>query len=190
MTGPLPTVRNSLIDKERAFSLGADALRWRDAAGEGQMAYADVRDMRLIGYTALIGEAFQCTLRARGGGKVNIRSAHYRSLAISRTERTPGYYTPLIRELAKRVAAQAQGARFIAGSTALWIVWLVLGVLSAIVVGLLILSLFEGVPPAAPAIMAIAICLAAVPIAVRRIRADPGWTFDPAKPPPELLGAG
>jgi hypothetical protein len=52
----------------------------------------------------------------------------------------------------------------------------------------LILSLFEGAPPAAPAIMAIAICLAAVPIAIRRIRTDRGRTFDPAKPPPERLG--
>jgi hypothetical protein len=80
MTELAHTVHNSLIDKERTFTLGADALHWRDAAGEGQIAYADVSDMRLIGYTSLIGEAFQCTLRARGGGKVKIRSAHYRNL--------------------------------------------------------------------------------------------------------------
>jgi hypothetical protein len=131
------------------------------------MAYADMRDMRLIGYTSLIGEAFQCTLRARGGGNVKIRSAHYRS--FGNFEDRTDTYAPFVRELANRIAAQVPGARFIAGSTALWIVWLVLGVLCAIVVGLLILSLFEGVPPAAPAIMAIAICLAGVPIAIRRI---------------------
>jgi hypothetical protein len=188
MSEPAHSVRNSLIDQERSFSLGADALEWRDAAGEGRMAYADVRDMRLIGYTSPIGEARQCTLRDRRGGKVKIRSAHYRSLGNfeDRTET----YAPFVAALAKRVAAQSPHAKFIAGSTALWIVWLVLGVLSAIVVGLIVLSLFEGVPPAAPAIMAVAICAAAVAIAIRRVRADRARSFDPEAPPQELLGAG
>lgn len=38
MSEPAHSVRNSLIDQERSFSLGADALNWRDAAGEGQCA--------------------------------------------------------------------------------------------------------------------------------------------------------
>ena len=185
MTEPAHTVRNSLIDKERTFSLGADALNWRDEAGEGHMAYADVRDMCLIGYTSLIGEARQCSLRGRGGGKVKIRSAHYRGLGNfeDRTET----YAPFVAGLAKRVAARAPDAAFIAGSTGLRIVWLVLGVLCAIVVGLLVLSLFEGVPPAAPAIVAVAICIAAVPIAIRRVRSDRALRFDPEAPPRELL---
>jgi len=188
MPEPVHSVRNSLIDKERSFSLGADALHWRDAAGEGRMPYAEVRDMRLIGYTALIGEALQCTLRDRNGGKVKIRSAHYRSLG--NFEDRTATYAPFVAGLAKRIAAQAPDAKFIAGSTALWIVWLVLGVLCAIVVGLLILSLFDGVPPAAPAIMAVVICIAAVPIAVHRIRSDRARRFDPETPPQDLLGVG
>lgn len=188
MSEPAHSVRNSLIDQERSFSLGADALNWRDAAGEGQMAYADVRDMRLIGYTSPIGEARQCTLRGRLGGRVKIRSAHYRGLGNfeDRTET----YAPFVAGLAKRVAAQSPQAKFIAGSTGLRIVWLVLGVLCAIVVGLLVLSLFEGVPPAAPAIVAVAICVAAVPIAIRRLRADRARSFDPEALPKDLLGTG
>ena len=188
MTEPAHTVRNSLIDKERSFTLGEDALTWRDDAGEGRLAYADVRDMRLIGYPSLIGEALQCTVRGRRHGKVKIRSAHYRGLGDfeDRTET----YAPFVAALAKRVAARAPDARFIAGSTGLRIVWLVLGVLCAIVVGLLVLTLFEGVPAAAPAIMAVAICIAAVPIAIRRVRADGARTFDPEAPPKDLLGGG
>jgi len=39
----------------------------------------------------------------------------------------------------------------------------VIGILSAIVVALVILSLFEGMPLAAGGVVAIAICIAAVP---------------------------
>jgi hypothetical protein len=186
-SAPAHSVRNSLFGNERAFTLGEDALHWRDTAGEGQMPYADVRDMRLIGYASPIGEALQCTVRARWHGKIKIRSAHYRGLGDF--EDRSGTYGPFVAALAKRIAARAPEARFIAGSTALWIAWLVIGVLMAIVVGLLILSLFGGAP-AAQGIMAVAICLAAVPLAIRRIRKDRARTFNPDAPPQALLGTG
>jgi hypothetical protein len=36
MTAPAHSVRNSLADKERSFTLGPDALHWSDAGGEGR----------------------------------------------------------------------------------------------------------------------------------------------------------
>jgi hypothetical protein len=186
MSQPVHSVRNSLIDKERSFSLGPDALLWREAGGEGRLAYTDVRDMRLFGYPSPLGEALQCTLRSRKHGKVKIRSAHYRSLGNFEDRKST--YGPFVAALAKRIAAKAPDAKFIAGSTALWLVWLVLGVVCAVVVGLLILALIGGASLAGPAIMAVAICIAAVPLAISRVRKDRARRFDPEAPPPALLG--
>lgn len=188
MNEPTHTVRNSLIDKARTFSLGADALHWSDAGGEGQLAFKDVRDLRLIAYTSPIGETYQCTLRGRNGGKVKLRSAHYQSL--NNFEDRTATYAPFIRALASRIATAAPDTKFIAGSTAIWIVWLILGVLCLGVVLLLILSLFDGLPPVGAWVIAIAVCIAALPLVWRRIREGSAHDFDPAAPPPELIGAG
>jgi hypothetical protein len=188
MSEPTHTVRNSLADKVRTFTLGPDALHWTGDAGEGQLAYKDVRDLRLISYTSPIGETFQCTLRGRDGKKIKLRSAHYQSL--NNFEDRTASYAPFIRALTPRIAAAAPDAKFSAGSTALWIVWLILGVLCLGVVLLLILSLFEGLPPVGAWVIAIVVCIAAVPIAWRRIREGGAKQFDPAAPPPELTGRG
>jgi hypothetical protein len=188
MTEPVHTVRNSLADKERKFSLGPDALHWSDAGGEGQLAYSDVRDLRLITYASPIGETFQCTLRGRNGKKLKIRSAHYRSL--NNFEDRTASFTPFVRTLAARVGAASPDAKFIAGSTALWIVWLVVGILCLGVVVLVILSLFEGLPPIGAWVVAIGICIGSLPLAWRRIREGSARTFDPDNPPPELIGQG
>ena len=188
MTEPTHTVRNSLADKARTFMLGPDALRWSDASGEGRLAYEDVRDMRLIAYASPIGETFQCTLRGRKGDKVKLRSAHYESL--NNFEDRTATYAPFIRALAPRIATAAPDAKFIAGSTTLWIVWLVIGVLCLGVVLLLILSLFEGLPPIGAWVIAVGVCIASVPLAWRRMREGSAHSFDPAAPPPELIGRG
>jgi hypothetical protein len=187
MTMPAHNVRNSLIDKERTFTLGPDALHWRETQGsEGRIPYADVRDMRLIAYTSPIGESFQCALRGKSGGKVKLRSAHYRGL--NDFEDRTATYAPFVKALAERVAAAAPDAKFIAGSTGLWIVWLTVGVLFLGVIVLLILSLFEGLPPAGPWIIALVVCLIAAPLMWRRLGEGGAKTFDPAAPPPALLG--
>lgn len=119
MTAPAHSVRNGLADKERSFTLDEDALCWTDAGGgKGRMPNADVRDMRLIAYTSPIGETFQCTLRGTSG-KVKLRSAHYASL--NNFENRTATYAPFVRALAGKIAAAAPDAKFIAGSTGLWI---------------------------------------------------------------------
>lgn len=186
MTGPTHTVRNSLIDKVRTFTLRADALHWSEDGGQGELAYDDVRDMRLVAYASPGGQTFQCTLRGHKGGKVKLRSHHYESVGMF--EDRTATYAPFVQDLARRAAAAAPDAKFVAGSTALWIVWLVVGVLCALVVVLLILSLFEGLPAAGAALVAIVICLAAIPRVWRHAREGNARAFDPAAPPPDLLG--
>jgi len=188
MTEPTHTVRNSLIDKERTFALRSDAVHWSDAGGQGQMAYADVQDMRMISYPSTGGECCQCTLRDRSGNKVKLRSQHYRSL--NNFENRSDTYAPFVRALAQRIAQRAPKAEFIAGSTVMWIVWLILGVLCALVGVLVVTSLIDGMPPLGAGIMAVAICLAAMPVAWRKIKEGRANTFDPASPPRDLLGIG
>ncbi|HUU66307.1 MAG TPA: hypothetical protein VMW57_03370 [Methyloceanibacter sp.] len=189
MTEPTNTVRNSLAEKARTLTLGPDALHWSDASGgESHLAYKDVRDLRLIAFALPVGETFQCTLRGKKGDKVKLRSAHYQSL--NNFEDRTATYAPFIRSLAPRIAAAAPDAKSIAGSTALWIVWLILGLLCLGVVLLLILSLFEGLPPVGAWVIAIGVCIASVPLAWRRIREGSAHSFDPAAPTPELIGRG
>ena len=186
MTAPTHTVRNSLADKERSFTLGPDALQWSDAEGEGRMPYAEVRDMRLVAYTSPIGETYQCTVRANTGDKVKLRSAHY--VSLNNFEDRGATYGPFVRALAPHIAAAAPKAKFIAGGTALWIVWLIVGLLCLGVFVLLILSMFEGLPAAGPWVIAIAVCAIAVPWTWHRVREGAAKAFDPAAPPPALIG--
>jgi hypothetical protein len=186
MTAPTHSVRNSLADKERRFTLGPDALHWSDAGGEGRMPYADVHDMHLIAYTSPIGETYQCTVRANAGDKVKLRSAHY--VSLNNFEDRGATYAPFVRALASRIPAAAPQAKFIAGSTALWMVWVIVGLLCLGVFVLLILSMFEGLPAAGPWIIAIVVCAIAAPSIWRRVREGAAKTFDPAAPPPAFLG--
>lgn len=186
MTAPTHSVRNSLADKERSFTLGPDALHWSDAEGEGRMPYAEVRDMRLIAYTSPIGETYQCTVRATTGDKVKLRSAHY--VSLNNFEDRGATYAPFVRALASRIAAAAPKAKFIEGSPALWVVWLIVGLLCLGVFVLLILSMFEDLPAAGPWVIAITVCAIAVPLTWRRVREGAAKTFDPAAPPPALIG--
>lgn len=188
MTATAHSVRNSLADKERSFTLAPDALHWSDAGGERRITYADVREMQLIANTSPLGEAYQCTVSANTGGKVKLRSVHYVSLNNFEDRRTT--YAPLVQALAERIAAAAPEARFVAGSTGLWIVWLIVGLLCLGVFVLLILSLFEGLPAAGAWVIAIAVCVIAVPWMWRRVRDGAATTFDPKAPPPALLGQG
>lgn len=187
MTGLTHSVRNSLADRERTFALGGNALHWRDDKAKGAMPYADVRDMRLISYASPNGTCFQCALRGKSGDKVKLRSQHYVSLNNFDDRRQS--YAPFVRELASRVAARSPEAAFIAGSTGLWIVWLVVGVLCAGFVLLLILSLFEALPPIGAWVIAAVIVLASLPLAWRQMKAGAARRFDPLAPPPELIGA-
>lgn len=188
MTAPAHSVRNSLADKERSFTLGPDALHWSDAGGEGRMPYADVQRMHLIAYTSPIGETYQCTVRANAGKKIKLRSAHY--VSLNNFEDRGTTYAPFVRALASRIAVAAPQAKFIAGSTALWMVWVIVGLLSLGVFVLLILSTFDGLPAAGPWIIAIVVCAIAAPWIWRRVREGAAKTFDPSAPPPALLGQG
>ena len=187
MTGPTHSVRNSLIDRERTFSLGTEALQWKETGRHGELPYAAISRMRLIAYPSTGGEHRQCSLFASRGRKIKLRSHHYRSLGAF-DDRTDTY-APFVRELSRRIAAASPGAKFLAGSTSMWLVWLGLSTLIA-VVGILLLTVVVGGEVLQAGVIAPLVVLAiVVPGAWKILRRGKAVEFDPAEPPADLTGA-
>ena len=180
------TVRNSLIDRERTWTLGPDALHWKSNKREGRIACGDIAKVRLIAYTSAGGEAFQCTLSVRGLGKVKIRSHSY--ISLGNFEDRSATYTPFMRQLLVRVAAASPKTEFIAGSTGLLIAWLVVLLLFILGAVTLILAYFEGLALTWKFALLVGVLLLSAPILWRRLVTGGVYRFDPADPPRELIG--
>lgn len=178
-------VRNSITGAERTWSLGADALEWREGAKTGRIPYGDVTEMRLISFKSS-GTQYQCTLRARGSGKFKIRSHHYRSLGSFEDRSTT--YGPFMRALARRIAEHAPDAKFMAGSTAMWFVWLIIGIMWFGISLLLIAMLASGETLGGDSLWILVLAGIVAPIVIHQLRQGRGKTFDPQDPPATVLG--
>ena len=179
-------VRTSLHTRERSYSLGPNALHWKEDEGEGQIEYADIHQMRLVSYLYYNYMHRQCTLHVRSGGKTCIRSHHYESLGKfdDRTET----YVPLVRELARRIASSNPQAHFLAGGTGLWFIWLVVLLLCVLALIFLVLVILEGtsLPRGAYSILFLIIIFG--PLAWHMMGRNKQSAFDPANIPADLLG--
>ena len=114
------------------------------------------------------------------------RSHHY--MGLNRFEDRSHTYAPLIGELCRRVAAVHPNARFIAGSTGMWFVYLMLVVLMSGLGILLLLVPLEtlfSMTGAAGALIALVMFGSTV---WRMMRKGKGRDFDPQQPPAVLLG--
>lgn len=117
MSGFAHTARAGLISKTRTYSLGPDALQWSEDGREGQLLYADVDAVTLVGNLrqspATTGSrgrfySYKCVV-ASPRNKVRISSAHYK---FSGSTDRVATYTPFVRELLVRVAGQSPAAHF------------------------------------------------------------------------------
>jgi len=186
MTELTHTVRPNFFAKERTYRLGDDALTWRDADGGGRLAFSDVREVRLTADPSFGKDRAQCIVQDREGRKVKLVSKHFAGLGT--LEDRLRTYAPLVRALLPRVAAAAPQAKFIAGGTAQWLLWLVLGTVCAIAVISLVVALLGGAPVEGGG-FAILIPLAILgPGMWRVVRRGRAKEFDGANPPAELLG--
>ncbi len=183
--GPAYAVRSSLFDAETNYRLGPDAIEWDDKGSNKSIPYADVSEIRLIKYPSAGGEQGQMTVRSRGHSKLNIRSHHYRSLGSF--ESRMATYAPFVRDLTRRVAAASPHARFLAGSTGYWVLWVVLLVLAVLVGGASIIMLASGADNASRAIAPLLVLGILGPGMWRLVRRGQGSAFDPLNPPPEYL---
>ncbi|WP_141693810.1 hypothetical protein [Methyloligella halotolerans] len=180
-------MRNAIVDRERIWLLEPDALGWRDDKGrQGRMPYADIASLQLIDYASFDGRIYQCAVQRRSGSGVKIRSHSY--VSLGRFEDRLATYAPFIRELAGRVADANPEAEFIAGSTGLWIVWTVVGLLAIVMLGFFFASFGAGGPSVNGTIMVVVILLVGGPIIWRQLKYGKAKSFDPRAVPPELIG--
>jgi hypothetical protein len=180
-------VRASMAGRAVIYALGDTALSWRDDRGQGgSLAYADVASVRLIGYVGGSGTMYRCAIK--GGGMIRKIPSHHFA-GFGRVEDRTATYAPFVRALTERVAAHAPQARFIAGSTGLWITWLLIGVGALVVLALMAVILAGGEFIAAGGIPALLVLIVGIPLMVREVRKGGAKFFDPANPPPALLGA-
>jgi len=180
------TVRLNFFAKERTYRLSDDALTWQDADGNGRLAFADVHQVRLSADPSFGKDRSRCTLLDREGHKLKLDSKHFKELGT--LEDRSSTYTPFVRALLQRVAAAAPHARFVAGSTAVWAVWVGLTVVYAIVILLLIAAVLGGASLGVEVIVVLIPLMLLGPGMWRAVRRGRATTFDPAYPPPELLG--
>jgi hypothetical protein len=187
MAEPAFTDRNSLIDRELTFRLGPEAITWLEGNRQIKIDYADVGSVKLVSYGSFGGMQTQCTLRAKPGGKLKLRSHSYVSLGLF--EDRSEDFAAFVRELFRRIHAANSSAKFRAGSTGAWIVWLVLLVMMLGIFALVIASLLEGSSLPAGAMGSITALVIFLPLAWHLVRGGWGKNFDPGNPPPDTLGS-
>ncbi len=186
MTKLTHVIRASSLSKERTYRLGTNALHWQDEKLDGQLAYADIDLVRLINYSSFGSEQGCCKLRDRSGKSIKIPSHSYKSPGAF--EDRSETYAPLIRELILRVASKSPPARFIAGSTVMWIVWLALLASSIVIAVLLIMALLGGASISGGVIAPILVFTIFGPSMWRHVRQGKMRNFEPVSPPAEYLG--
>lgn len=180
------TVRPNLLVKERTYRLSDDALTWQDADGSGRLAFAGVRQVRLSTDPSFGKDRSRCILLDREGHKLKLDSKHFKGLGT--LEDRSSTYTPFVRALLQRVAAAAPHASFVAGSTAVWAVWVGLTVVYAIAILALMMAVLGGASLGGEVIVVLIPLIVLGPGMWRAMRRGRATTFDPAHPPPELLG--
>ncbi|MAY61194.1 MAG: hypothetical protein CML29_03200 [Rhizobiales bacterium] len=182
LAGPGHSVRNSMIDSERAYRLGPDAVEWMEKGKKDSLRYADISAVNLITYAGTGATIGQAKITSRQGGSFKIRSHHYKGLAQFENRRQT--YAPFIRELLGRVARASPDAKFTSGNSAFMIMWLVVAAMMAVLAVVVVMISYQtGDLP----LMAIFILLVGGPLAIREVMKGGTKTFDPLDPPERLL---
>lgn len=185
MTTIVHEVRPSLLGATYSYRFEDDALHWQAGRSKGQIAFADITRIRLVTYVADGETQGQCTLKQRSGKPLKIRTHHYNGLGDF--EDRTSTYSPFIRELCRRAATASPQARFLAGSSAMWYVWLAILVLCCSVSVLLLLALSGGAPSWIGMMLGLAFMATAIPFVWRQFRRGGQKDFDPQDPPADLL---
>lgn len=181
MTTLAHQVRPHLFTDEQSYALEPDALVFTSKGKSVSIPYSDITSVRVLSYANYGGVQYQCTLKTRNHGKLNIRSHHFRSLGAF-DDRTESYF-PLVRELCQRVHAHNPQAQFIRGSGWIQTLWLI--VLLICVGGWILLAvlLFEGGADPMASFGFVGVLVLSTYFAVRWSILSKPDLFDPAAPP-------
>lgn len=136
MTEQLYVTRRNIFSRhDRTYSLGADAVHWWEGSKSGHVPYADIDRVQVYASSSYTSAHAHCILRDRRKKKTRIQSFRFKGLG--RFENQPETYVPFVEELCRRVAAANPRARFLAGSTLMWCLYVAL--LLMVAVGVLML---------------------------------------------------
>ncbi len=132
---PTHRVRSYIFAKDRTYRISSEALWWEEGGVEGQVQFSDIDQVRLISYAALGPDQHRCIVRDKTGKMVRISLHHFKRFGWF--EDRSQSYAALVRELTQRVASANPQARFVAGSTRLWL----LSIATLVVAGLTVLAI-------------------------------------------------
>lgn len=182
-TEPFYAVRNSLMDAERQFRLGPNAIEW----DTGSIAYKDVRQVRLFSYVATGTDVTQITIKAIGRRPLKIRSHSF--VSLGRFESRMADFSPFVRELLLRLAAKTPEAEYVAGSTALRVMWIIVAAMMVLLGLLLLVVAFDGggANLGTSALPALGVLTIGSWATWRGLRHGGGHHFKPEQPPEKIL---
>lgn len=172
--------------KECTFQLDDTALTWQQGGATGRMAFADVRSVTLNPDLTFASKQAQCVLRDAAGREVTLTSHHFESLGNFKDRSET--YVPLVRALLKRVAAAAPHATFTSGSTTKLMMALALGFVFAVLFSLLIMAQLGVASFDNGVIVVVFVATVFAPAFWYAYKGGGTRTFDPADPPPKLIG--
>jgi hypothetical protein len=112
--GPAYAYRRSFGSPRYEFTLRPDGLAWSAGVRTGNIAYPDIRRVRLSSQVmGLLAERFILEVWPATGPKLTIRSTSWKSIAEQ--ERLDGAYAAFVAELHRRLVAARSAASFEAG---------------------------------------------------------------------------
>jgi hypothetical protein len=113
--------RLSALEKERQWTLSADALSWRAENFQDSVPLSEIAEIRLLCTpTRYEAKLFRCQIRARSGKSWEWKSHHFAGFAQFE-DRSPAY-RDFVENLVTRVAAQNPACAFVGGTS--WLSWL------------------------------------------------------------------
>jgi len=182
------STRRSLLEKERTYVLGDDAIEVREAGKPAiEIPFRDIVEVNLAYLpNRYHSRIHRCLLRTRSHGKIPILNTHMAGFA--RFEDRSASFTPFVRELHRRLVPLGAQIRFTSGvGAAMWgctILMLLLVVAAGIFVGLL---LSRGAELTGSAVVKLGLLAVLLPAAIAYIRVNRPKRYDPANPPDRLL---
>lgn len=181
MTGETHSVRISMLAKDRTFRLGDDSLTWQEQGEEGAVMLDRIDEVNLITYAGPDGTYGQCTVFAKPGKPLKLRSHHFRGFG-SFEDRSDSYRA-FVEALCAKLANRHPPLRFTSGNRAYVVLWVMVLILCALAAFTVLVAFGNGDLSALYAIGGLIPIGTAAIFAMVWIRANRKASFDPEKPP-------
>lgn len=184
----LHRTRRSALEKEAAWILDSEGVE-RSAAGEGarRVSYTDIAEIGLsYDPTRFETDRYRCDLVTKSRARELIVSVSY--VSLGNFENRAATYVPFVRALALNTMKANRGCRFIAGKKP-FVYFAEHGFLLAMLLLLVSVLYFTGVPVAGVVAIKLGLVAVYVPIMLRYTNVNRPRRFDPENIPADVLPA-